>query len=979
MVLMLILNLCVILCGLIAAQQRNPCPNVFRYESSARDEVHGIMTFKNDLSGRYRVELKMALPIRTNQKIGIKRYSPVEDVQSGRDVMFYVSFPTINPLPEVDEIIFNGQVYCSMPHSLGPQFQTLTFLTAFNEFAITVNGRPQQPEHFFNVITSSTTTRRSHVFGPELFESMYGESNTRKPPATLYTPTTTKAPVTRSPEPLDNRGELSCGISQDTQPLVVQGAATSEDQHPWLVAMFHLEKSSMYKFRCAANLITNNHVITAAHCVRHLSNQQTLAYEDITLVLGKHNIKTWATKSEIRDVKEIYVHPDYQQPADADIAIVVMDRPVVFTSKIRPVCLWSETSVSITGRQGVVIGWGRDEFFNEYVPEPKEVKIPVVSQEDCLRSDERFLRLTSNRTFCAGARDGSGVCTGDSGGGFIMRQNGGWALRGIVSAALTDSSTRSCDLNHFMVFADVAMYQRWIQRVLIRLIAVDIDFKGPRISNDQAMVLLIFKLFAMILLGSNAHPLPRNPCPNVFRYESSASDKIHGIVTLKNDLSGSYKLDLKMILPIQTSTNQNIAIERLSSLHDAESGKDIVFYVTFPRYDVIPEVGEIVLNGRVHCSMVHTLGSQFQSLTFLSASNMFSVGGIPSERHPEHHTEEVTHTLEPGGGIHFFNFESPGVAVHKLDTSDPESFFVDSRYPTKEIIKPELETHFFDFMTTSTTESNVRYSLPTKPPENVECGIAEDTQSLVVHGKATSEGQYPWLVAMFHLQENSMYKFRCGGNLITNSHVLTAAHCVRRQNKQETIPHEDITLVLGKHNIKTWATRSKIRAVREIYVHPDYRRPSDADIAIVAMDRPVEYTSKIRPVCLGGEVAASIAGKQGTVVGWGRDEFFNEYVPEPREVKMPVVSQEDCLRSDERFLALTSTRTFCAGTRNGTGACTGDSGGGFVVKQNGRWTLRGIVSSALQDSRTKSCDLNNYMVFSDVGSFNRWIQNVLVR
>lgn len=452
--------------GTIAAEPRNPCPNVFRYESSAHDEVHGIMTFKNDLSGRYRVELKMALPTRTNQKMGIKRYSSLEDVQRGRDIMFYVSFPTINPLPEVDEIIFNGQIYCSMPHSLGPQFQSLTFLSAFNEFAITVNGipvdHPQRPD-FFNVIT---TTRRSEVFGPELFESMYSESNTRNP-STFYTPTTTRAPKPE-PEPLENRGDLSCGISQDTQPLVVHGASTSEDQHPWLVAMFHLEKNSMYKFRCAANLITNNHVITAAHCVRHLMKPETLPREDITLVLGKHNIKTWATKSEIRDAKEIYVHPDYQQPADADIAIISMDRPVAFTSKIRPVCLWSESSVSITGRQGTVIGWGRDEFFNEYVPEPKEVKMPVVSQEECLRSDERFLRITSNRTFCAGALDGSGVCTGDSGGGFIMKQNGGWALRGIVSAALTDSSTRSCDLNHFMVFTDVVMYKRWIQRVLIR-------------------------------------------------------------------------------------------------------------------------------------------------------------------------------------------------------------------------------------------------------------------------------------------------------------------------------------------------------------------------------------------------------------------------------------------------------------------------------------------------------------------------------
>lgn len=49
-----------------------------------------------------------------------------------------------------------------------------------------------------------------------------------------------------------------------------------------------------------------------------------------------------------------------------------------------------------------ILGWGRDEDDNTFVDEPKQIEMPVVSQEDCLRSDDRFLKLTSNRTFCAG-------------------------------------------------------------------------------------------------------------------------------------------------------------------------------------------------------------------------------------------------------------------------------------------------------------------------------------------------------------------------------------------------------------------------------------------------------------------------------------------------------------------------------------------------------------------------------------------------
>lgn len=503
---LLILNFFVMFVGLISSlPNNNPCPNIFKYESSERNEIHGIMTFKNDFSGNYKVELKMVLPMQTNQNIGIKRFSSLYDVQIGKDIVFYVSFPTFNPVPEVDEIIFNGRLYCSMPHSLGPQYPALTFLSAFNAFSVSSVGMhpvqrphvtqeeqfvvqeaemrpvqrphvihnqqvmPQEPDNFFNFINPSTTPTPD-IHGPDYFEQLFTQSNVKNPGNTESNIKNRPTPPTQivTKAPLQNREGLECGISEDTQALVVHGTLTSEGQYPWLVAMFHLQKSETYKFKCAANLISNNHVITAAHCVRYLNKPETLPHENIILVLGKHNIKSWATRSEIRDVKEIYVHPDYRQPSDADISIISMYKSVEFTHKIRPVCLWSETTVNVVGSQGVVVGWGKDELFNEYVPEPKEIKMPVVSQEDCLRSDERFIQLTSNRTFCAGYRNGSGLCTGDSGGGFVMRHNGRWTLRGIVSAALVDPTTRSCDVNNYMVFSDVVRYKRWIERILIR-------------------------------------------------------------------------------------------------------------------------------------------------------------------------------------------------------------------------------------------------------------------------------------------------------------------------------------------------------------------------------------------------------------------------------------------------------------------------------------------------------------------------------
>lgn len=63
-----------------------------------------------------------------------------------------------------------------------------------------------------------------------------------------------------------------------------------------------------------------------------------------------------------------------------------------------------------------------------------------------------------------------------------------------------------------------------------------------------------------------------------------------------------------------------------------------------------------------------------------------------------------------------------------------------------------------------------------------DCGNVEDTQSLLVHASPTTEGQYPWLIAMFHLQETGDYKFKCAGNLVSQKHVITGNTIFKSDN-----------------------------------------------------------------------------------------------------------------------------------------------------------------------------------------------------
>lgn len=159
-------------------------------------------------------------------------------------------------------------------------------------------------------------------------------------------------------------------------------------------------------------------------------------------------------------------------------------------------------------------------------------------------------------------------------------------------------------------------------------------------------------------------------------------------------------------------------------------------------------------------------------------------------------------------------------------------------------------------------------------------------------------------------------------------------------------------------------------------VHPDYQPlSSDADIAVIALSERVEFTKFVRPVCLweGPDRLKEVVGRTGTVVGWGKDETGDFMTEVPKMVTLPVVSQEECIRSKYSFREITSERTFCAGFRNGTGPCNGDSGSGFVLKRGERWFLRGVVSTSLLDQELKTCDLNHYVVFTDASKFLDWI------
>lgn len=78
---------------------------------------------------------------------------------------------------------------------------------------------------------------------------------------------------------------------------------------------------------------------------------------------------------------------------------------------------------------------------------------------------------------------------------------------------------------------------------------------------------------------------------------------------------------------------------------------------------------------------------------------------------------------------------------------------------------------------------------------------------------------------------------------------------------------------------------------------------------------------------------------------------------------------------DEQNIFIVRLNNVCdiSGSRNGIGPCNGDSGSGLIINRNGQWMLRGIVSMSISDSYSRTCDLKNYVVFTDASKFLSWL------
>lgn len=260
-----------------------------------------------------------------------------------------------------------------------------------------------------------------------------------------------------------------------------------------------------------------------------------------------------------------------------------------------------------------------------------------------------------------------------------------------------------------------------------------------------------------------------------------------------------------------------------------------------------------------------------------------------------------------------------------------------------------------------------------------ECGRSDKQR--IIGGGVADLYEYPWM-ALLAYNTGKTKEYQCGGSLISDKYVLTAAHCITKQL---------IGVRIGEHNTSSspdcftflkvphCAPSVQDFQVEDVIKHDYVHETISNDIALIRLKGTVDLSKRnAHPICLpiyNSLQNVRLEGQKVYVAGWGLTEK-----EKPSDALLSVAvkinSNADCkIKYDKEFiygvnLHLTDYK-FCAGEA-GSDACKGDSGGplvhpGFYNKKV-CYIQYGIVSYG-----SEICNAKTPGVYTKVTKYLDWI------
>uniref|UniRef100_A0A1I7YTA3 Peptidase S1 domain-containing protein n=1 Tax=Steinernema glaseri TaxID=37863 RepID=A0A1I7YTA3_9BILA len=232
----------------------------------------------------------------------------------------------------------------------------------------------------------------------------------------------------------------------------------------------------------------------------------------------------------------------------------------------------------------------------------------------------------------------------------------------------------------------------------------------------------------------------------------------------------------------------------------------------------------------------------------------------------------------------------------------------------------------------------------------------------ILGGVPAINGEWPWQIYLVFYNPVTGRSMNCGGALLTNRHIVTAAHCSFGMEPQNA--RAMLGSVKRNDNVRDNPFVIYLDAQR-IWIHPTYDENDPSfrnDISILELTTDVEFNDYIQPIKVRWN-DSNLRNKIAVITGWGMTSPSTRGGLDLMQTEVPFIDDDYCSSSHKRPMNKTQECPYqkdekisgyagisvdgtqiCAGS-HGRGTAPGDSGGPLVAKgSDGQWYLVGLTS-----------------------------------
>ncbi|XP_056304125.1 granzyme-like protein [Danio aesculapii] len=203
--------------------------------------------------------------------------------------------------------------------------------------------------------------------------------------------------------------------------------------------------------------------------------------------------------------------------------------------------------------------------------------------------------------------------------------------------------------------------------------------------------------------------------------------------------------------------------------------------------------------------------------------------------------------------------------------------------------------------------------------------------TLTVNGNEATPHSRPYMVSVQFNDDHF-----CGGFLISEEFVFTAAYCRKSSD-------EKLTVVVGAHDLKNKEEGSVRIRVKSCHTHPHFvQKTLQNDIMLLRLERKIKLSQTVHMTSLPKQKEDTKAGTLCSVFGWGRQYTNGPLSDRLLETEVKTIENKQCLKlwnkRDDIKVKYSVSKMMCVYGHGGS--CEGDSGGPLVCED----TVVGIMS-----------------------------------